>query len=278
MESQSNVSPSVVQDFGHEWLRFDQSKLNPREQREIFEDYFRNFLWQRLPKEAVGFDLGCGSGRWAAMVAPRVAELHCIDPSVNAINIAKKNLSTFKNCKFHQAGVDNIPLPDNYADFAYSLGVLHHIPDTFRGIESCVKKLKPGAPLLLYLYYALENRPPIYKRLWLLSDILRKRIAVLSYPFKYAACSFTAYLFYWPIARGTRLMEKLGINVEHYPLSFYRNRSIYVMQTDALDRFGTSLERRFTKEEIQRMMEESGLQNIVFNEGPPYWVAVGIKK
>ena len=50
------------------------------------------------------------------------------------------------------------------------------------------------------------------------------------------------------------------------------------MQTDALDRFGTRLEKRFTKEEIKRMMEEAGLQDVRFNDGPPYWVAVGTKK
>ncbi len=277
-ESQRNVDPLVVRDFGLEWLHFDQSKLSHREREEIFSEYFANFPWRNLHKNAIGFDLGCGTGRWAAMIAPRVAELHCIDPSLNAINIARKNLAAFKNCKFHQAGVDNIPLPDNYADFAYSLGVLHHVPDAFQGIQSCVKKLKPGAPLLLYIYYALENRPTIYKRLWILSDLLRKFIAVLPYPFKYLAGKVIAFLFYWPMARVNSILEKIGINVDNYPLSFYRNRSIYVMQTDALDRFGTRLEKRFTKEEIKMMMEEAGLQDIRFNEGPPYWVAVGTKK
>ena len=80
------------------------------------------------------------------------------------------------------------------------------------------------------------------------------------------------------MARFSRMLEKTGINVEHYPLSFYRNRSLYVMQTDALDRFGTRLEKRFTKEAIKRMMVDAGLQDVSFNAGPPYWVAVGTKK
>ena len=33
--------------------------------------------------------MGCGSGRWAQFVAPRVKKLFCIDPS-EAINVAKK--------------------------------------------------------------------------------------------------------------------------------------------------------------------------------------------
>ena len=43
-----------------------------------------------MPKKAEGFDMGCGTGRWAKFVAPKVGKLHCIDPS-NAIVVAKKN-------------------------------------------------------------------------------------------------------------------------------------------------------------------------------------------
>ena len=46
-----------------------------------------------------------------------------------------------------------MPIKDNSMDFGFSLGVLHHLPDPFEGIKSCVTKLKPGAPFLVYLYY-----------------------------------------------------------------------------------------------------------------------------
>ena len=49
------------------------------------------------------------------------------------------------------------------------------------------------------------------------------------------------------------------------------------MKTDALDRFGTRLEHRFTKDEIYRMMDKAGLTEIKFSDKIPYWVAVGIK-
>ena len=50
------------------------------------------------------------------------------------------------------------------------------------------------------------------------------------------------------------------------------------MKTDALDRFGTKLEQRFTKNEIFTMMKDCGLTNIKFSDKVPFWVAVGIKK
>ena len=62
------------------------------------------------------------------------------------------------------------------------------------------------------------------------------------------------------------------------PLSFYRNLPLYTMRTDSLDRFGTPLEKRFTKKEIEDMMKETGFVNVTFMEEEPYWVCMGLKK
>ena len=72
-------------------------------------------------------------------------------------------------------------------------------------------------------------------------------------------------------------LEKLNLNVTNFPLSSYKNLSFYTMRTDALDRFGTRLEQRFTRDEIKIMMENAGLENIKFSNSKPYWVAVGYK-
>ena len=50
------------------------------------------------------------------------------------------------------------------------------------------------------------------------------------------------------------------------------------MRTDSRDRFGTPLEKRFTKKEITKMMRESGLINIKFSKYTPYWVCIGYKE
>jgi methylase of polypeptide subunit release factors len=92
MAVKTNVNYKVVDGFGEEWKKFDQSELSKEELEFIGEEYFGIFPWEMLPENASGFDLGCGSGRWAKLVAPKVAHLHCIDPSI-AIEVAKKNLS-----------------------------------------------------------------------------------------------------------------------------------------------------------------------------------------
>jgi ubiquinone/menaquinone biosynthesis C-methylase UbiE len=272
-----NIDDATVAGFGDEWQRFDQSKLPTEERDRLFDGYFNVFPWDDLPVDPEGFDLGCGSGRWAINVAPKVAILHCIDPSA-AIDVAKVNLARFSNCVFHNASVDNIPVADRSMDFGYSLGVLHHIPDTGAALRQCVKKLKPGAPFLLYLYYSFENRPAWFRLVWKLSDVVRNAISILPHGLRYFFSQIIAMFVYWPLARFAALLGRASLNVSSFPLSSYRNASFYTMRTDALDRFGTRLEQRFSRAEIATMMRNAGLSRISFSDAEPYWCAVGYRE
>tara|TARA_B100001250_G_scaffold412412_1_gene443557 strand:+ start:23217 stop:24059 length:843 start_codon:yes stop_codon:yes gene_type:complete len=271
-----NQDKNTVDGFGDEWSRFDQSDLPQAEQQLLFDEYFSVFPWKNISKESIGFDLGCGTGRWAKSVAPKVKKLICIDPS-SALDIAKKNLSNFDNCVFDSTTVDEMPMHDNSMDFGYSLGVLHHVPDTALGIKQCVKKLKIGAPLLLYLYYRFDNRPWWFRLIWFLTDLLRRIVSKMPYKLRYVSSQIISIIVYLPLARFALFLEKLNFNVSNFPLSSYKNLSFYTMRTDALDRFGTRLEQRFTKKEIKNMMQNAGLENIEFSNSKPFWVAVGYK-
>src|ERR1022692_610018 len=115
----SNADKRVIEAFGQEWSRFDQSPIASSELQATFREYFAVFPWAELPARATGFDLGCGSGRWARFVAPRVGRLLCIDPSSAALQVARQNLQECDNCDFCCASADAIPLPDGSADFGY---------------------------------------------------------------------------------------------------------------------------------------------------------------
>jgi len=272
-----NIDQATVAGFGEEWSAYDQAALDAQERQRLFDEYFSVFPFDRLPPGAEGFDMGCGSGRWAALAAPRVGILHCIDPAGPALDVARRNLAGEANCRFHLAGVDDIPLPDASQDFGYSLGVLHHIPDTEAAMRNCVAKLKPGAPFLVYLYYSLDNRPSWFRGLWKASDFGRRFIARLPFPARRALTAGIAYSVYWPLSRTAALLERRGRNVSTFPLSAYRHCSLYTLKTDALDRFGTRLEQRFSRAEIETMMRNCGLTEIRFREGTPFWVACGRK-
>lgn len=272
-----NIDPKTVEGFGEEWSFYDQQDLDRAEHSLLFEQYFSTFPFESLPATAEGFDLGCGSGRWAALVAPRVGKLHCIDPSAKALEVCRRRLSEASNVSFHLAGADTIPLDDQSQDFGYSLGVLHHIPDTSRAMCDAVRKLKVGAPFLVYLYYRFDNRPRWFRAVWSVSDLGRKAISRTPFRMRKGLTTAIAALIYWPLSRSATLLERLGLEVSSFPLSGYRYRSFYSLRTDALDRFGTPLEQRFSRAEIQAMMETAGLVDIVFREDEPFWVACGRK-
>jgi ubiquinone/menaquinone biosynthesis C-methylase UbiE len=272
-----NIDPKTVSSFGDEWARFDQDELDAAEHSFLFEKYFHIFPWNDIPDAAQGFDMGSGSGRWAMLVAPRVGTLTCIDPSPEALDVARRKLSQLPNVRFVNAGVADQPLPPNSQDFGYSLGVLHHIPDTASALKDCVRMLKPGAPFLVYLYYRFDNRPVWFVFVWRVSDLLRRIISILPPSIKSLVTDILALLVYFPLARLALMAEGMGLNVDRWLLSSYRETSFYTMRTDSRDRFGTPLEQRFTRSEITVMMQAAGLEDVQFSESFPFWCAVGRK-
>jgi ubiquinone/menaquinone biosynthesis C-methylase UbiE len=275
-----NVDPDVAAGFGHEWSTFRQSEaeLSAADREAIFQSYFAIFPWNDLPSDSIGIDVGCGSGRWSMMVAPKVGFLHLLDASADAVAVAHQNLAGATNVGIHLASVSDIPVADNSLDFAFSLGVLHHVPDTMAAIHAIAAKLKVGAPFLVYLYYALDNRPWWYRAIWRFSNVFRMIISLLPPMARLVISQIIAMIVYWPLARFAALAERAGFSTAAIPLESYRNRKFYVMRTDAYDRFCTRLEQRFTRRQIEQMLNGAGFDEIHFSEKVPYWCAVGKKR
>jgi len=206
-----------------------------------------------------------------------VQHLHLLDPSAEALKVVKQNLSSVHNVRYQLHSVANIPLPSKSLDFAFSLGVLHHVPDTEAAIAAIADKLKPNAPFLVYLYYAFDNRPAWYRLLWCITDKARVVVSRLPHPLRLIISQIIATLTYWPLARLARFLAQHDRSVAALPLSYYADRSFYVMRTDAYDRFCTRLEKRFRRDEIERMLTRAGIKNVTFSEKQPFWCAVGIK-
>jgi len=276
----NNLDLKVARGFGREWSTFrqDPDHLSRAQRQAIFDDYFRIFPWHLLPAGGgIGLDVGCGTGRWSVLVAPRVEHLHLLDPSAEALNVAKENLRDINNVSYHLNSAATIPLPPKSLDFAFSLGVLHHVPDTEAAIAAIADKLKTNAPFLIYLYYALDNRPIWYRLLWRITDLARFVVSRLPHPLRLVISQAVAALIYWPVARFARLVSPRGRSAGTLPLSYYADKSFYVMRTDAYDRLCTRLEKRFRRDEIERMLAQTGFKNVTFSTKQPFWCAVGIK-
>lgn len=275
----NNSNRNLVNHYGKQWADFDGSKRPYKETLNEFNSYFSIFPWEKLPENAEGFDAGCGNGRWAELVLKnkKVGLLNLVEPS-DAIEVAKSKIKG-NNVKFYKTTINDSKIKDNSQDFGYCLGVLHYIPKPENAMKACINKLKPGAPFLVYMYYNFENRPWWFKLIWKCSDIARKCISKMPYFARKVCTDIIAISVYWPFAKLSKLFELLHLPYHNIPLSATRNDSFYNMRTVSLDRFGSAIEHRFSKEDIIKMMMGCGLEDISFSNNPEVsWCAIGYKK
>ncbi|MEM7161088.1 MAG: class I SAM-dependent methyltransferase [Bacteroidota bacterium] len=273
-DNSENIDHQVVESFGEEWKKFQ--NFEDEEIDRIGKEYFDILLPYLKPDKTYLGDFGCGTGRWSKYLAPKVAQIEAIDPS-ESIFAASNLLSENTNVRLSRTSIDHLPFEDNSFDIVISVGVLHHIPDTKKAMRSCVEKTKINGHCFFYLYYNLEGEPFLNRTLFSFVNALRKLISGLPVFLKKVLCDIIALFIYFPLAKSALFFESLGLKkiASKIPLSYYRNKSFYVMRNDSLDRFGTQLEQRFSEHEIKEMMESCGLVDIQISPSRPKYCAVG---
>ena len=275
-EKGENIDWETVNSFGEEWSKF--SKFSDNEIENVGNEYF-DIVDDFIVKDRIILDVGCGSGRWTKYISQKAAFVEAVDPS-DAVYVARRMLSDVKNTRVTKAGVDNLPFDDNSFDLVFSLGVLHHIPDTEDALKKCVAKVKKGGYFLVYLYYDLSGKSAVYRFIHRLSEYIRFIVSKLPKQLKRIACDLLALFIYMPFILLSYFIGFFSNNkkaLNSIPLSYYRGKSFNIIRNDALDRFGTPLEQRFSREEISQMLKSAGLSEIVFSENAPYWHAIGKK-
>lgn len=272
--SNGNIDEEVVESFGDEWKKFNE--FSDTELAEIGNKYFDIADDKVVNSSSYCIDIGCGTGRWSKYLSARAGFIEAIDPS-DAILVAGKVLEGVDNVRLSKASTDNIPFPDETFDFGMSIGVLHHIPDTPKALSDCVKKIKTGGYFYVYLYYALDNKGFLFKSIFFFVNLLRRIISSLPRGLKKICCDIIAALIYMPVVLMGRFFKSTGLKklAASLPLSSYHDRSFFVIRNDALDRFGTKLEQRFSRDQIRTMMQNAGLDEIKISDEPPYWHAIG---
>ena len=276
-----NVDQRVIDSFGHEWATFDYGEAETTEALNAqFDAYCGPIdLSQFDPKNSIAGDFGAGSGRWASRLVPYFSLVYALEPSDGAIKVLKNKFSDEAKIVVLQETVGANSIPLDSLDLAMSLGVLHHIPDTALAIKDVSLRIKPGGMFLCYLYYNLENKPFFYKLVFKAVNVVRQMVSVLPQRIKRIVCSSIAAIIYWPLARSSKLVNKVGMNTTNIPLHHYANMPFIMLANDALDRFGTSLEQRFSKGEITQMLAAAGfdITTLKFSETEPFWT-FSIKK
>jgi SAM-dependent methyltransferase len=138
--------------FGWQWQHFTQED-------ERYSEQFLGWIAPVKPeffRDKVVVEGGCGKGRHTQLAAQWGAkDVVGIDLSA-AVESAYAATRHLENAHIVQADIFRLPLRRVF-DYAFSVGVLHHLPDPRGGFISLAAKVKPGGHISAWIYGAENN-------------------------------------------------------------------------------------------------------------------------
>jgi SAM-dependent methyltransferase len=271
----NEIQQKVINSFGFEWSNYSYEDGHSHEFIENqFNAYFNLINLEKYsPNSSVVCDFGAGSGRWTSKLTKYFKIVYALEPSDGANKILLRKFTGNAKIKILKETIEKNSIPDHSLDLAISLGVIHHTPNPIDSLKKVAQSLKPDGLFLCYLYYDLENKPKLYKLIFKITNLFRKIIANLPDVVKLYISRLIALTVYLPMARLAKLFEYLNLNVANIPLHHYSNMPFRIMANDALDRFGTRIEHRFSKEAIRFLLKDAGfnINTLTFSELEPFY-------
>ena len=166
LENIESEKQRTADKFGWSWTEFSHDDAK-------YEEQFLGWIAPVKPafvRDKVVLEGGCGKGRHTRRVAGWGAhDIVAVDLSA-AVEVAFASTRGLPNAHIIQADIYRLPLRRAF-DYAFSVGVLHHLPDPRRGFESLVSKVKPNGHVSAWVYGAENN----WWIVWLVNP-LRKHI------------------------------------------------------------------------------------------------------
>ena len=156
--------------WGYQWHIFNELHSSYRNQFLDWIDPIKPDFFQGK----VIADAGCGMGRFTRLAAEFGAkEIIGFDLSVS-VEAAWELSSDFPNLHYIQANIYLPPLKKKF-NYIYSIGVLHHLPDPYRGFHSLCGLLKKDGAISAWVY-GEENNGIIIKYLNPIRENITSRI------------------------------------------------------------------------------------------------------
>jgi len=139
--------------FSFEWNRFYDVQMDTYNRNQESELTFRRKTGWREDdlKGKLVLDAGVGAGRFAEVASRWGAEVVGVDLSF-AVEAAQKNIGDRDNVNIVQGDIFHLPFREKSFDHIYSIGVLHHTPNTRAAFKALVPFLKNGGELAVYIY------------------------------------------------------------------------------------------------------------------------------
>ena len=152
LEEVESDKRATAEGFGWQWQHFTQEDKR-------YADQFLGWIAPVKPdffRDKVVLEGGCGKGRHTQLAARWGArDVIGIDLS-GAVETAYAATRSLPNAHIIQADIYRLPLARAF-DYAFSVGVLHHLPDPRGGFLSLASKVKPGGHISAWIYGAENN-------------------------------------------------------------------------------------------------------------------------
>ena len=146
-------SDHYVKSFSFEWNTHSNTQLDAFRGDDSSEQQFRlktAFTKQELQGKLV-LDAGVGAGRYSDIVSRWGADVVGVDLSY-AVEAAHRNFVDRGNVFIAQADIGALPFRPESFDAIFSIGVLHHTPNTRDYFLKLVPLLKPGGTIAIWVY------------------------------------------------------------------------------------------------------------------------------
>lgn len=241
--------------FGYQWNRFARTQLDSASGKTQSSDTFLGKTgWPvaALRGKRV-LDAGCGMGRFIEVCADAGADVYGVDLST-AVHAAQRNLGNRPNVHLYQADIMNLPFGDGSFDFIYSIGVLHHTPDTRAAFLSLVPLLKPGGSIAVWVYEKALER-------YVGGEVLRRITPRL--PRRLLACICRlAVPLYW--------LHKAPVvgRISYYCLPTSMSPDPEERWLDTFDWYSPRYQWKHTVEEVEGWFREARLTSVVRGSFP----------
>jgi SAM-dependent methyltransferase len=145
--------------FSHEWTLHRRTQLDSARSALSERTFTEKTGWRAEDvRGRVVLDVGCGMGRFADVVLRWGGRVVGVDLSY-AVDSARSNLAHQEGFTAIQASVFDLPFRPESFDLIYSIGVLHHTPDTRRAFHCLPPLLRPGGTIAIWVY-SLHAYPP----------------------------------------------------------------------------------------------------------------------
>jgi SAM-dependent methyltransferase/uncharacterized protein YbaR (Trm112 family) len=251
----SAVQSGTSQSFGREWTTY---QVQRHAEDSAYFSAKTGAPAASLNGQLV-LDAGCGSGRYTRVAAEAGATVIGVDLSM-AVETAASVTAHLPNAHIIQGDIFNLPFAPATFDFIYSVGVLHHTPNTRQAFDRLPPLLKPGGELAVWLYPRWPAPVEAYNRL-LRSITTRMSLDALQRLSKWLAPVGLLKLRLltsprrWRRALG-QLLRGLTIGVSYHP-----DRDLRIC--DTFDWFSPPYQWHHTDAEVEGWYREAGLADIV---------------